>query len=84
MLKAGTILRGGYQIDSYLSSDGLGNTYMATFIEFNECYAIKVFFIKGVTHLDEDSTTDSVRNSISQDKLLQQKEYKKRPDECVS
>ncbi|MBQ7440137.1 MAG: protein kinase, partial [Prevotella sp.] len=70
----GTILRGIYRIDSYLSSGGFGNTYVATNIEFNERYAIKEFFMKGVTQRDGDSSTVSVSNSINQDSFLQQKE----------
>ena len=45
MLPVGTMLRGTYRIDSYLSSGGFGNTYVATHIDFNETYAIKEFFI---------------------------------------
>ena len=48
MLRVGTILRGIYRIDSYLSSGGFGNTYVATNIEFNERYAIKAV---SYTHL---------------------------------
>lgn len=73
MLRVGTILRGIYRIDSYLSSGGFGNTYVATNIEFNERYAIKEFFMKGVTQRDGGSTV-SVSNSINQDSFLQQKE----------
>lgn len=73
MLRVGTILRGIYHIDSYLSSGGFGNTYVATNIEFNERYAIKEFFMKGVTQRDGGSTV-SVSNSINQDSFLQQKE----------
>ena len=65
MLRVGTILRGIYRIDSYLSSGGFGNTYVATNIEFNERYAIKEFFMKGVTQRDGDSSTVSVSNSIN-------------------
>ncbi len=74
MLRVGTILRGIYRIDGYLSSGGFGNTYVATNIEFNERYAIKEFFMKGVTQRDGDSSTVSVSNSINQDSFLQQKE----------
>ena len=74
MLRVGTILRGIYRIDSYLSSGGFGNTYVATNIEFNERYAIKEFFMKGVTQRGGDSSTVSVSNSINQDSFLQQKE----------
>ena len=74
MLRVGTILRGIYRIDSYLSSGGFGNTYVATNIEFNERYAVKEFFMKGVTQREGDSITVSVSNSINQDSFLQQKE----------
>ncbi len=74
MLRIGTVLRGIYRIDGYLSSGGFGNTYVATNIEFDERYAIKEFFMKGVTQRDGDSSTVSVSNSINQDSFLQQKE----------
>lgn len=63
MLRIGTILRGIYRIDSYLSSGGFGNTYMATNIEFDERVAIKEFFIKGVTQRDDNQTTVSISNT---------------------
>jgi len=74
MLRVGTLLRGIYRIDSYLSSGGFGNTYVATNVEFNERYAIKEFFMKGVTQRGGDNTPVSVSNSINQDSFLQQKE----------
>lgn len=74
MLKIGTILRGIYRIDSYLSSGGFGNTYIATNIEFEERVAIKEFFMKGVTQRDDNQTTVSVSNSDNHDSFLAQKE----------
>ena len=74
MLRVGTMLRGIYRIDSYLSSGGFGNTYVATNVEFNERYAIKEFFMKGVTQRDDNQTTVSVSNSENVDGFLQQKE----------
>ena len=74
MLKVGTILRGTYRIDSYLSSGGFGNTYVATNIEFDERIAIKEFFIKGVTQRDDNQTTVSVSNSENTNSFLEQKE----------
>ena len=62
MLSVGSMLRGIYRIDSYLSSGGFGNTYVATNIEFEEVVAIKEFFIKGVTQRDVNNTTVSVSN----------------------
>ena len=74
MLKVGTILRGTYRIDSYLSSGGFGNTYVATNIEFEERVAIKEFFMKGVTQRDENQTTVSVSNAENHNSFLEQKE----------
>ena len=74
MLRVGTILRGIYRIDRYLSSGGFGNTYVATNIEFDERVAIKEFFMKGVTQRDANQTTVSVSNSENTDSFLAQKE----------
>ena len=74
MLKVGTILRGTYRIDSYLSSGGFGNTYVATNIEFEEKVAIKEFFMKGVTQRDDNQTTVSVSNTENHNSFLAQKE----------
>ena len=74
MLRKGTVLRGIYRIDSYLSSGGFGNTYVATNIEFDEQVAIKEFFMKGVTQRDENQTTVSVSNSENKDSFLEQRE----------
>lgn len=74
MLKVGTILRGTYRIDSYLSSGGFGNTYVATNIEFDERVAIKEFFMKGVTQRDDNQTTVGVSNSENYNSFLEQKE----------
>ena len=74
MLRVGTILRGIYRIDSYLSSGGFGNTYVATNVEFDERVAIKEFFMKGVTQRDENQTTISVSNSENTSSFLEQKE----------
>ena len=74
MLKVGTILRGTYRIDSYLSSGGFGNTYVATNIEFEERVAIKEFFMKGVTHRDDNQTNISVSNAENRNSFLEQKE----------
>ena len=74
MLKVRTILRGTYRIDSYLSSGGFGNTYVATNIEFDERVAIKEFFMKGVTQRDENQTTVSVSNAENHNSFLEQKE----------
>ena len=74
MLKVGTILRGIYRIDSYLSSGGFGNTYVATNIEFDERVAIKEFFMKGVNQREDNQTMVSVSNSENRNGFLEQKE----------
>ena len=74
MLKVGTILRGTYRIDSYLSSGGFGNTYVATNIEFEERFAIKEFFMKGVTERDETTSIVSVSNAGNVQQFEEQRE----------
>ena len=74
MLRVGTILHGTYRIDSYLSSGGFGNTYKATNIEFDEKYAIKEFFMKGVTERDETSCLVSVSNANNYQQFEEQRE----------
>ena len=74
MLKVGTILRGTYRIDSYLSSGGFGNTYVATNIEFEERVAIKEFFMKGVTERDETTSVVSVSNADNVQQFEEQRE----------
>jgi serine/threonine protein kinase len=74
MLSVGTILRGTYRIERYLSSGGFGNTYVAMHTEFNELYAVKEFFMKGVTQRDGDSISVSVSNAANQSQFAEQKE----------
>ena len=56
MLPTGAILHGNYRIDSYLSSGGFGNTYVATHTLFDEVYAVKEFFMKDVSERNADSS----------------------------
>lgn len=74
MLRKGAILHGVYRIDSYLSSGGFGNTYVATNMEFEETVAIKEFFMRGVTQRDANNTTVSVSNSENIQQFEEQKE----------
>lgn len=74
MLQVGTILHGTYKIESYLASGGFGNTYLAKNIEFDETYAIKEFFVKGVCQRDGDSTTISVSNAENTNSFEQLRE----------
>ncbi len=72
MLSVGSMLRGIYRIDSYLSSGGFGNTYVATNVEFDEVVAVKEFFIKGVTQRDANNTTVSVSNAENKNLFQEQ------------
>ena len=74
MLQVGTILHGTYKIESYLASGGFGNTYLGKNIEFDETYAIKEFFVKGVCQRDGNSTTISVSNAENTNSFEQQRE----------
>ena len=74
MLQVGTILHGTYKIESYLASGGFGNTYLTKNIEFDETYAIKEFFVKGVCQRDGNSTTISVSNAENTNSFEQQRE----------
>ncbi len=74
MLREGTVLRGVYRIDGYLSSGGFGNTYVATNVEFDEKYAIKEFFMRGVSQRDGNNTTVSVSNAENETAFASQLE----------
>ncbi len=74
MLRVGTVLHGTYCIEGYLSSGGFGNTYVATNVEFAEKYAIKEFFMKGVSQRDGNNTTVSVSNAENKSIFASQKE----------
>lgn len=74
MLRVGTILHGTYRIDRYLSSGGFGNTYVATNIQFGEQYAIKEFFMRGISQRDNNNTTVSVSNTDNRETFASQLE----------
>lgn len=73
MLKVGTILRGTYRIDRYLSSGGFGNTYVVTNINLGDVVAIKEFFMKGVSSRDSNNTTVTIINTDNLEPFEQQK-----------
>jgi serine/threonine protein kinase len=74
MLRVGTILHGTYRIERYLSSGGFGNTYVAVHTEFGKTYAVKEFFMKGVSQRDGDSISVSVSNAANHSQFAEQKE----------
>lgn len=74
MLPVGTVLRNTYRIDKQLASGGFGNTYVATNIEFDEVFAVKEFFMKGVTERDETTSVVSVSNAENVHQFEEQRE----------
>ena len=74
MLRVGTVLHGTYRIDRYLSSGGFGNTYVATNIQFGEQYAIKEFFMRGISQRDNHNTTVSVSHTDNSETFASQLE----------
>ena len=74
MLKVGTVLRGIYRIDRYLSSGGFGNTYVGYNTQFDEQIAIKEFFMKGVTARDDNQTSVSISNLDNSNSFQEQNE----------
>ena len=61
MLPEGTLLRNGtYRIEKHLSSGGFANTYLVRNVAFNELYALKEFFMKGINMRSGHDVTVSV------------------------
>lgn len=73
MLRKGTILHGNYRIEDHLASGGFGNTYVATHTELGETFAIKEFYMKGVSERGEDSTTVKVSNTLNKNQFESQR-----------
>ena len=75
LLPLGTLLQlGKYRVDRYLSSGGFGNTYVITNLQFEEQFAMKEFFMKGINERNEDNTTISVSNKTNRPQFEQQRE----------
>ncbi len=62
MLTVGTTLKGMYRVERQLASGGFGNTYEVVSLAFNERFALKEFFLKGVNEREKDMMTVSVSN----------------------
>ena len=79
LLQVGSMLSNGkYRIDSYLSSGGFGNTYVATDTAFDERVAIKELFIKGVCGRHPGDTEISISLTENQRAfVLQQEKFRK-------
>ena len=63
MLTVGTTLKGMYRVERQLASGGFGNTYEVVSLAFNERFALKEFFLKGVNEREKDLMTVSVSNA---------------------
>ncbi len=64
-LQPGTLLRGGaYRVERALSSGGFGNTYVVMNLNFDERWAMKEFFMKGVNLRDGNTVTVSVPENL--------------------
>ena len=64
MLPVGTLLRAGsYRIERQISSGGFGNTYVVRNISFDEVYAMKEFFMKGVNLRNGSDVTVSITDN---------------------
>jgi len=75
LLPLGTLLQmGKYRVDKYLSSGGFGNTYVITNLQFEEHFAMKEFFMKGINERNSDNTTISVSNKTNRPQFEQQRE----------
>ena len=64
MLPVGTLLRGGtYRVTRQLKSGGFGNTYVVENVHFGETYAMKEFFMKGVTSRNGTTVCISIEDN---------------------
>lgn len=75
MLQVGMKLqKGKYVIKKQLASGGFGNTYIVVDQQFEDEFALKEFFIKGVNDRGDDNTTVSISNGANTKQFESQKE----------
>lgn len=78
MLPIDTLLRGGtYKVTEQLKSGGFGNTYVVTNINFNERWAMKEFFMKGISERDDDTCSVNVSSASKPQFESQRDKFKK-------
>ena len=64
MLAPGTMLRNNaYRVERQLASGGFGNTYLVRNVAFNELFALKEFFMRGVNLRNGNMVTVSVSDN---------------------
>lgn len=65
MLPIGTLLRGStYRVTKQLKSGGFGNTYVVENVHFAETYAMKEFFMQGVTTRSGTTVNVSLEDNV--------------------
>ena len=75
LLQVGTELQNGkYVVKRQLSSGGFGNTYVIVDKQFEDEFALKEFFIKGINDRTDDNTTVSISNAANTKLFESQKE----------
>ena len=60
LLEGTTLQMGKYRIDGMLGAGGFGNTYEVTNTGFDKRFAMKEFFLKGVSERKGDTTVVTV------------------------
>lgn len=74
LLPIGTLLQHGkYRVEKHLASGGFGNTYIIVNTGFDRKFAMKEFFLQGINHRGDDSTTVTISNEVNASTFLSQK-----------
>lgn len=74
MLAPGTMLRNdAYRVERQLASGGFGNTYLVRNVAFNELFALKEFFMRGVNMRNGNMVTVSVPDNQASFKSQREK-----------
>ena len=77
LLPVGTVLQDRYRIDQQLASGGFGKTYAVTDIRFDEKWAMKEFFMKGITERSGNAKTIAVVAASMSQFESQREKFKK-------
>lgn len=77
LLPVGTVLQDRYRVDEQLASGGFGNTYVVTNIRFDERWAMKEFFMKGISERDGDTCSVSVASASKPQFEAQREKFNK-------
>lgn len=77
LLPVGAILQDRYRVEEQLASGGFGNTYVVTNIRFDERWAMKEFFMKGISERDGDTSAVSVATASKPQFEAQREKFNK-------